>query len=83
MIAALTSLISHGSLTFTAVYREAGFDWAKIGKIDLQMLGLTGTLSLLWLERRAPEGITPVVAVESLLLYLRTLDREGFWSRTR
>ena len=43
------------------------------------MMGLTGAPSASWLSRMKDRGVTKEVAAKSLVAYIKTLDKDGFW----
>ena len=76
---AIENLIIKGAVSHNATFKESFYDWKKSGPFNGQMMGLTGAPSASWLSRMKDRGVTKEVAAKSLVAYIKTLDKDGFW----
>lgn len=76
---AVSNVILVGAIRHNMTYKKAGYDLTKAGgPLNVQMLGLTGAPTSAYLKKN---DLPKDVAVRSLLLYLKTLDRQGVFQK--
>lgn len=76
--AALRNLLLKGAVAHNIGYKAPGYDPKKMGgPLNAQMLGLTGAPSKMWVTKKKAEGVTAEIAADSVIQFVKTLDKTG------
>lgn len=75
---ATVHLIAKGAVSHNVSFKQPWYDVAKGGgAYDSQMLGVGGPPSKAWIKKYEKRGMTPEIAAEAALVYIKTIDTQG------
>ncbi|MEO5667699.1 MAG: hypothetical protein ABIR96_06560 [Bdellovibrionota bacterium] len=81
MKTASIDLITLGAIRHNATYKADGYNKAAIKPYNAQMMGITGSASVAWMNKYKEKGVTPAIAAESAWAYVQTLDKDGVFKK--